>query len=176
MLSWRIKGGEAQERFGARLAGFLADGLVFYLEGDLGAGKTTLVRGLLRGLGHDGSVRSPTYTLMESYPLGGKSIHHLDLYRLGDPEELEFLGIRDICDGHSILLVEWPGNGAGMLPPADLVLQIRHAGEARILHLMPQSAAGEGFLRRLTGADLPVALDGIGDNKDEEYLLIRDSH
>jgi len=149
MLSYRIRGGEAQERFGALLAGFLADGLVFYLEGDLGAGKTTLVRGLLRGLGHAGPVRSPTYTLMEGYQLGVKSIHHLDLYRLGDPEELEYLGIRDICDGHSILLVEWPGKGAGMLPPADLVLQIHHAGEERILHLMSQSLAGEGFLHRL---------------------------
>lgn len=166
MLSWRIQGAEAQERFGALLAALLADGLIIYLEGDLGAGKTTLVRGLLRGLGHAGPVRSPTYTLLEGYQLAGRSIHHLDLYRLADPEELEYLGIRDICDGRSILLVEWPGKGVGVLPAADLVLRVRHAGAARILELIPCGRGGEAFAERLSGLSLPEGVAKLSNNTD----------
>ena len=107
-------------------------GLVFLL-GDLGAGKTTLVRGLLRGLGHRGPVRSPTYTLVESYELPAGRVHHLDLYRIADPDEVEFLGIRDLLGDASLVLVEWPERGSGVLPSPDLTVDIAHCGEGRLL-------------------------------------------
>jgi tRNA threonylcarbamoyladenosine biosynthesis protein TsaE len=111
-----------------------------FLRGDLGAGKTTLVRGLLRALGYRGPVRSPTYTLIEPYEVGDTRIHHLDLYRLGDPEELEFLGIRDLLDGRGLLLVEWPERGGGILPNPELTVDIRFASPGRRLILLPCAA------------------------------------
>jgi len=101
-----------------------------YLSGDLGAGKTTLVRGLLRAAGHEGAVRSPTYTLIEPYELAGRRIFHLDLYRLGDPEELEFIGLRELL-GRGLLLVEWPGQGHGVLPAPDWTIDLAADGQAR---------------------------------------------
>jgi tRNA threonylcarbamoyladenosine biosynthesis protein TsaE len=94
-----------------------------------------LVRGLLRERGHTGSVRSPTYTLIEPYEGLDPPVVHLDLYRLGDPEELEYLGLRDLLGGSSLLLVEWPERGAGMLPPPDLEVRIEHLGDARRLSI-----------------------------------------
>ncbi len=110
---------------------------VVFLRGDLGAGKTTLVRGLLRGLGHEGPVRSPTYTLIEPYEVAGQRLYHLDLYRLGDPEELEFLGLRDLLDGEALLLVEWPERGAGVLPEPELIIDIAHAPPGRRIRFLP---------------------------------------
>lgn len=122
----------ATESLGARLASRIRPGAVVYLQGDLGAGKTTLVRGFLRTLGHQGAVRSPTYTLVESYPVeNDRLIHHLDLYRLADPEELEWIGIRDLLTTNAICLIEWPGQGAGVLPPADLIIQLESEGCGR---------------------------------------------
>ncbi|WP_018876126.1 MULTISPECIES: tRNA (adenosine(37)-N6)-threonylcarbamoyltransferase complex ATPase subunit type 1 TsaE [unclassified Thioalkalivibrio] len=121
---------EATEAAGAALAALDQPNIVF-LEGDLGAGKTTWVRGLLHRLGHAGAVRSPTYTLVEPYRLADREVLHFDLYRLGDPEELEYLGVREAFGGEGLWLVEWPERGAGWLPAPDLVVRLAHraAGE-----------------------------------------------
>jgi tRNA threonylcarbamoyladenosine biosynthesis protein TsaE len=125
----------ATEACGARLAGCCEAGLLVFLQGELGAGKTTLVRGLLRALGYAGPVKSPTYTLVESYRLRGLAVHHLDLYRLGDAEELEWLGIRDLLAGDALCLIEWPERGAGVLPQPDLLLRLDYQGQGRRVHL-----------------------------------------
>jgi len=109
---------------GARLAVQLAGGQVWTLSGDLGAGKTTLVRGMLRGLGFQGRVKSPSYGLVESYELDTLAVHHLDLYRLGEPEELDFIGIEELAGPDSVLLIEWPERGRGRLPAATHVVSI----------------------------------------------------
>lgn len=107
---------------------------VVYLYGDLGAGKTTLVRGALRALGYEGAVRSPTYTLLERYELGGKVIVHFDLYRLADPEELHALGLREMLEEVAMLFFEWPERGEGLLPPATLTLRFDLEGDGRRVH------------------------------------------
>ncbi len=124
---------QAMVAFGEHLASCAGDGAVIFLHGDLGMGKTTLSRGVLRGCGHTGSVKSPTYTLVEPYETPAGAVYHFDLYRLGDPEELEFLGIRDYFDERSLSLIEWPERGAGILPVADLEIEIRAEGTGRLL-------------------------------------------
>lgn len=138
-----IKSSEAMEALGAQLASAAVPAIV-YLDGDLGTGKTTLVRGLLRAMGHTGKVRSPTYTLVEPYQLDAGTVYHLDLYRLGHAEELEFLGLRDLLSGSALLLVEWPERGAGILPRADLAIHIRYADaeDGREVSLEPATEAG----------------------------------
>jgi len=117
---------------GGRLAAELAGGgVIITLSGELGAGKTTLVRGMLRGLGFEGRVKSPSYGLVESYKAGDLDIHHLDLYRLGDPEELDFIGIEDLVGRASMLLVEWPERGRGRLPDASACIRIEDFGTGR---------------------------------------------
>lgn len=125
---------------GARLADGLSGGRVVYLSGPLGAGKTTLVRGMLRGLGFQGRVKSPSYGLVESYALDGLDVHHLDLYRLADPGEIEFLGLEDLLGEDSLLLVEWPERGTGALPPADGRITIAMAGPGRRVSLSGMAA------------------------------------
>jgi len=109
---------------GAGLAPELAGGQIWTLTGELGAGKTTLVRGMLRGLGFKGRVKSPSYGLVESYSLDSIIVHHLDLYRLGNPEELDFIGFEDLLAPDSVLLVEWPERAGGRLSAASRHLEI----------------------------------------------------
>lgn len=114
----------ATEAFGAWLAEQLCKKhppcATVFLAGELGAGKTTLVRGLLRSLGHTGAVKSPTYTLLEPYRLGQLEVFHFDLYRVNDPQELEFVGIDEIVDGPGLKLFEWAEKAQGWLPPPDV--------------------------------------------------------
>lgn len=120
---------------GVELAQQFSNGGVILLRGDLGAGKTTLVRGILRALGYGGAVKSPTYTLIESYHLQGKDIYHFDLYRLGDPEELEYLGGRDYFDSNALCLIEWPERAAGFLPQADAIITLSYHNSGREVKL-----------------------------------------
>ena len=135
----------ATEAAGAELGKALpTDEAVIYLQGDLGAGKTTLVRGMLHGLGHAGRVPSPTYTLVEPYEIGGRRLTHMDLYRIADPEELAYLGVRDLS---GILLVEWPERGARFLPPADIVLRLAVSPPGRVLETQAFTPRGEALER-----------------------------
>ena len=107
--------------------------LVIWLEGDLGAGKTTFARGLIHALGYQGRVKSPTYGLLEHYQLESSKVLHMDLYRSSDPGELEFLGVEDLLDERTILLIEWPDKGGSWLPDPDFILTFAYAGEGRDL-------------------------------------------
>lgn len=137
----------ATAALGQRLAAGMHRGIV-YLEGELGAGKTALARAILRGRGYPGTVKSPTYTLVEPYRLADEMVYHLDLYRLSDPEELEWLGLRDMLETRALLLVEWPARGAGCLPAADLriVFEVRNAG--RVVKLYPETALGAAMVEQ----------------------------
>lgn len=131
----------ATARLGAALAAVLPDAATVYLEGPLGAGKTTLVRGMLRAMGWTGRVRSPSYSLLEHYPLSaGRQVLHLDLYRIADPAELAALGLRELLAGATRVCIEWPEKGGDRIPPADLEVQLAYA-------------AGEGRVASLSGAD-----------------------
>tara|TARA_R110002072_G_scaffold14582_9_gene60202 strand:+ start:10406 stop:10861 length:456 start_codon:yes stop_codon:yes gene_type:complete len=137
---------------GAKMASALIGGEIIFLQGELGAGKTTFVRGLLNALGHSGNVKSPTYTLVEPYSITGIDIYHFDLYRINDPEELEAMGIRDYCDGNAICLFEWPEQGADVLPEADITLSLTHLSSGRELDIKTHSVAGENILHRIKSA------------------------
>lgn len=164
-MTWRLPDPGATARFGESLAHHLprtACGLlVFHFEGELGAGKTSLIRGLLAGLGHAGRVPSPTYTLVEPYVLEHYRVLHVDLYRLRDPAELDDLGLADDLAGRdeqgrgSLLLAEWPSRGADRLPDPDLHLRLVIAGEGRTVTLSARTATGTGLVRQLQ-RDLPA--------------------
>lgn len=152
----RLDDAGATEAFGRRLAACQQPGLLIFLNGDLGAGKTTLVRGYLRGLGHQGPVKSPTYTLIEPYETGQGHLYHLDLYRLSDPEELEWIGLRDLFDGQSVCLIEWPQRGEGMLPEPDVVICLTVEGRGRQLVLEALSVRGEQIVQCLESDGSPL--------------------
>ncbi len=140
----------ATEQLGANLARVLGQGgAVLYLQGELGTGKTTLTRALLRALGHSGVVRSPSYTLIEPYELGSRSAFHLDLYRLSAPQELEFLGLRDLDPTHDLILIEWPERGTGAIPAADITVRLAYCGEGRQAVLEGLSKIGTTILSGL---------------------------
>jgi tRNA threonylcarbamoyladenosine biosynthesis protein TsaE len=107
--------------------------LVIWLEGDLGAGKTTFTRGLIHALGYKGRVKSPTYGLLEQYQLDSLQVLHMDLYRISDPGELEFLGVEDLLDEQTILLIEWPDKGGSWLPAPDFIFKLSYADQGRDL-------------------------------------------
>ncbi len=171
---------------GAQLAKVIVPGSIVYLEGDLGAGKTTLVRAFLRSLGHTGAVKSPTFTVVEPYTLdydkfcyyneleadlklkndkdsltssnkiptvednpSEQKIYHFDLYRLEDPEELEFMGIRDYLDGRAIALIEWPERGFGVLPKADFIIKITHQDQGRKVELLSSTEHGAAMVSKI---------------------------
>jgi tRNA threonylcarbamoyladenosine biosynthesis protein TsaE len=148
-LDFRAIGEAALNKVAARLAAGLRDGGVLYLRGELGAGKTTFARALLGALGVGLRIKSPTYSLIESYATGHLAVHHLDLYRIADPGELEWLGLADLTAGPHLLLVEWPERAARALPVPDLVVSLAHAGEKRDAVLAAGSARGADWLRRL---------------------------
>ena len=135
--------------FGAQLGAVCEPGLVIFLQGDLGMGKTTFSRGFMHSLGHQGAVKSPTYTLVEPYRLRDMDVYHFDLYRLGDPEELEFMGIRDYFGDMSVCLVEWPERGVGALPLADLRINIAAEGRGRRLQYTAQTEQGRRVLAQM---------------------------
>jgi tRNA threonylcarbamoyladenosine biosynthesis protein TsaE len=149
MLTFTALSPQEQENLGGRLAAAIDCPCVIYLRGDLGAGKTTLVRGYLRALGYQGAVKSPTYTLVEPYEVAGQHLLHCDLYRLADPAELEYLGIRDALEGPTVLLVEWPEQGAGELPAADIEVLISYQGEGRQLRFEAHGRQGLSLLDKL---------------------------
>jgi len=139
----------AQEAFGARLAAACPPRVLVFLRGDLGAGKTTLVRGLLRALGETGPVRSPTYTLVEPYDTPAGRVYHLDLYRVADGEELEYLGLREMLEEQALILVEWPERGGDWLPRPDLLVDIVHLPAGRALTLEGLGERGERVIAAL---------------------------
>lgn len=123
-------------KFGTLISQRLNKGDVIYLYGDLGAGKTTLTKGILQGLGFTGSVKSPTYTLVETYPINGITLQHFDLYRLSDPEELEWIGIRDYFTNDTISLIEWPQKGGDFLPRPSKEIHIQYADTGRSITVL----------------------------------------
>ena len=137
-----VYGEEAMENLGDMLSSALKVGGVVYLQGDLGMGKTTLVRGVLRGLGYQGPVKSPTYTIVEPYELPGLEVYHFDLYRVTDAEELEFMGIRDYFTESGLCLIEWAEMGRGALPEADLVVSLSLIRQGRHVSLDAHTEKG----------------------------------
>lgn len=137
------------EALGAQLATGIRNIQLLYLHGALGTGKTTLVRGILRALGHPGIVKSPTFTLIEPYSLEGLNAYHFDLYRITDPEELEFLGFRDYVKDQNVCLVEWAERGAGVLPSPDVDVVIHKVDDTRDVQLVSYTDPGVKLLSGL---------------------------
>lgn len=138
---------QALNRFANKFAHDLPRPLVIWLEGDLGAGKTAFARCLIHALGYAGRVKSPTFGLLEHYPLASLQVLHLDLYRIGDPGELEFLGVEDLLDEQTVLLIEWPDKGGAWVPRPDFILKFEYAGEGRVLHLTACTPLAQKFYR-----------------------------
>jgi len=149
-----IRDENAMRDFGARLIGACEHGGVITLSGELGTGKTTLVRGALQSLGVDSGVRSPTYTLVEYYPFDRFAVAHFDLYRLANAEELEYLGYRDYLNPQTLCLIEWPQRAEGYLSATDLAIELDYDPQGRRLELQAESDWGCELQTRLGLADL----------------------
>jgi len=130
-LNIELNSEKETELFGAKLWSALPNKCLIFLQGELGAGKTTLVRGILRAAGHSGTVKSPTYTIVEEYEINAQKIFHFDLYRLADPEELEMIGMNDYLAQQSICFIEWSELGKGFLPEADMILNLSYSPQGR---------------------------------------------
>ena len=152
-LTMTLADEEATVNAGQSLGAAAKGGAIIYLEGQLGAGKTTFCRGVLRAFGHRGPVKSPTYTLVEPYTLGDGAVFHFDLYRLGDPEELEYMGIRDYFEPAAICLIEWPERGRGVLPSPDIRVSIGQQGAGRRLELRGESGRGRAIVTAMSKHD-----------------------
>lgn len=150
-MNWQINLNDAQATvaLGHHIAKGLNQAMTIFLEGDLGAGKTTLTRGIVQGLGHQGNVKSPTYTLVEPYELDPWQVNHFDLYRLADPEELEFIGVRDYFGPGQLSIVEWPEKGAGMLDDADLTIKLYYQDDGRHAEFVGHSDNGDQLVNYL---------------------------
>ncbi|MDD2883845.1 MAG: tRNA (adenosine(37)-N6)-threonylcarbamoyltransferase complex ATPase subunit type 1 TsaE [Dechloromonas sp.] len=140
----------ATQYLGSCLAPVMAPGLVIFLEGDLGAGKTTLARALIRALGHAGPVKSPTYALVEVYVISSLYLYHFDFYRFESPEEFLDAGFGDYFNESTVCLVEWPERAAACVPSPDLRIKLLHQGNARVAHLEAASARGASCVKTLT--------------------------
>jgi len=135
--------------FARKFSNFLKVGTYIYLEGNLGAGKTTFARGVLQGYGYKGIVKSPTYTLVETYHIKNKCINHFDLYRVAHPEELEFIGIREYFTPEAICLIEWPNHGVSVIPAPSIRLQFSSFARGRIIEGIACTPLGEELLMSL---------------------------
>ena len=155
---------EEMGRFAACCAAGIHHGFKLYLHGELGAGKTTFVRGVLRALDYQGIVKSPTYTLVEDYHVASYRIFHFDLYRLTTPTELIDIGYRDYFDGHSICLVEWPERGEGCLPVPDLTVNISIDRDRRELSCHADTSSGEQYLQRIRYATSEIEILDLKKN------------
>ncbi|MCW4149346.1 tRNA (adenosine(37)-N6)-threonylcarbamoyltransferase complex ATPase subunit type 1 TsaE [Halomonas sp. 18H] len=167
-MQWRLADEDQQVALGEALGRALAGRGHVYLEGELGAGKTTLTRGILRAHGHQGAVKSPTYTLVEPYELGTARVYHFDLYRLADPEELEFIGGRDLLGDDALCVVEWPSRGEGWLPPPDIRVQLTLDAPGRLAVMQAPSDLGrqvlEGLKQSQAPANQPPDVAGTDEN------------
>jgi tRNA threonylcarbamoyladenosine biosynthesis protein TsaE len=149
LKDFSIASAAEMEAIGSKLAGVCPSGCKVFLQGDLGAGKTTLVRGFLRALGFNGTVKSPTYTLVEPYTVAGRTLYHFDLYRVHHPQELEDFGIRDYFDQSAIYLVEWPERAGKLLGKPDVHIHLSHADSGRNLKINTLTPDGDAILTAL---------------------------
>ncbi|MFK7814771.1 MAG: tRNA (adenosine(37)-N6)-threonylcarbamoyltransferase complex ATPase subunit type 1 TsaE [Gammaproteobacteria bacterium] len=145
-----LVGEEATLKFAAKFAALCQPPLMIHLQGDLGSGKTTFARGLINKLGHSGNVKSPTFTLVESYEFEAMRLYHFDLYRLNDPLELEYIGLRELVDEPDIIsLIEWPERGGDELPNADLIITLEYQEESRVVDYHANSTKGQTIIDEL---------------------------
>ena len=146
----QLKGETATQTFGMRVAKHCAPPLVIYLVGDLGSGKTTFARGYIHEFGHIGTVKSPTFALVETYNFEKLTLYHFDLYRVKNSQELEYLGIRDVAGETDVIcLIEWPERGGDAVPEADLVFTFEHQGDYRQVNFQAQSTQGQSIIDKL---------------------------
>lgn len=154
MIKFELTSEKEMLALGAVLARLLQGEGVLHLRGDLGVGKTTLCRGILRAMGHSGAVKSPTFTLVEPYQFSGSEVYHFDLYRLADPGELEYIGIDEYFGNNKLCLIEWPEKAIGYLPQHDLEITIDVLDEKRIIGVWSNSQSGENICTQLSQRDV----------------------